>query len=207
MADLLPILLLLLLPAAPPERPGPGDVTPHACVGEGCAFGAWTADAPLEARTAWDRPSARVFALAAGERFEALDGVVVVEEAGTVEALRPVRVTLFPHGAEGPARPLELKPGDRLEVLRYLGEGFMVLRHGGALYEDTAFWEWRERTDRTDLWMTRKPRAWWWVKARNGRAQEGWVRLKVCYPWDEDTKECPASLVSGFSVLDGSAGR
>lgn len=200
--------LILPASAAPADAAeAPGAVTLHACVGEGCAFGWWKALARLDARSAWDKPSPTAFSVAPGEGFDALDGVVVVEEPGIVEVLRPFRVSLYPAGSDGPARVVPLKPGDRLEIMRYVGEGFMVIRHGSHLYEDSAFWEWREKDERTDLWMSRRPVAWWWVRAWNAKGQKGWIRLKVCYPWDDEIGECPASLVSGFSVLDGSGAR
>jgi len=202
----------LALPAAgaPTDakvEPGPGEVTLHACAGERCAFGRWKALGPLAARPAWDAPGQAAFTLAAGEPFDALDGVVVVETPGVVEVLRPVVISLIPHGKEGPAENLALEPGDRLEVLRPLGEGLMVLRHGTDLYEDAAFWEWRHKDKQTPLWMGNRPAAWWWVHVRNAKGQEGWIRLKVCYAWDPEIKECPASLVEGYSVPEGSGVR
>ena len=136
-----------------------------ACPFECCTYRTWTVERATEVRSARDPGAAIAFRLSAGEKVEALNGVVVVSRAGRGRAPRDATVQGVP-----------LRAGDEVAILHPVGEGFWSVWRVGRTFNAqvgdpqpaTSRWQ-------PEVQMVEKPEFTWWVQVRDARGRTGWT--------------------------------
>jgi hypothetical protein len=167
-------LLLCVAATARAATPAAAPVLPYldwgACPFECCTYREWTAAHAVDAFATRDVHGTRRFELAAGERVQALTGVVVTTRAGVAEVIAPVQLG---YRADGTGPALSLVPGERLYLLHDQGEGSVLFWYHGQTYAEmipapgaNAPLTVRVRSQATSEW---------WVQVRNAAGQTGWV--------------------------------
>ena len=166
--------LLLAGNVASQERPPMPFEDPGACPFEGCVYREWTAKRPTTARLRRSASSPIAFRLKAGERVQAITGVVVITKPGIVRFTKPWT-----------AGPVHAEPGEMMYLLTYEGEGFITAWFKGAIVRGV---------DQTNFIgcgpvpgvpspaprecvadVTQYPVQVWWAQLRNSRGQLGWT--------------------------------
>jgi len=128
--------VLAILPVAAQERihPGPPPALPYydwkACPFEGCVYREWTSKTAVALYDTWKPSRQRLRDLPAGEKVQALTGVVITLRPGVIRLDRD----LDP----------DLKKGDTLLTYTYEGEGFSSVWFKGAFRNefDISFAKW-----------------------------------------------------------------
>jgi hypothetical protein len=136
------------------------------CPFEGCTYQAWTTKQEVLVRAEPSLTARELFRLPGGQQVEGLTGVVITEEAGQVEILKPIRIG---YSTEGKGPLLNMKAGEKLYILGWLGEGAGLFWYKGKTYildYDYA---------RTEIKYGPPPKNQWWVKIRDKQGREGWV--------------------------------
>src|SRR5215831_17323689 len=116
-------LVVALLPwlAANPAAAAEAPPSPYfdwgACPFECCAYREWSAMRQTPVLAQRRRSSETAFVLAAGDKVQALTGVVVTTKPGRIVATAPIRL-----GED--ENNVTLRAGDTLFLLRPMGEGF-----------------------------------------------------------------------------------
>jgi hypothetical protein len=64
---------------------------------------------------------------------------------------------------------VDLRKGDTIYLLTYLGEGYNRIWYKGRTTEADTF-------DQSKFRVTQTPRSVWWVKVKNSRGQIGWSK-------------------------------
>ncbi|KIQ81075.1 hypothetical protein [Aeromonas sp. L_1B5_3] len=136
------------------------------CPFEGCTYQQWTTKQEVIARAKPSWTAKALFKVPRGKKVEGLTGVVIVEKAGTVKILKPVKLGYNDKG-EGPL--LNLKAGEQLYTLASIGEGAMRFWYKGKTY--TLDYDY----GRTQIKYGATPKSQWWVKIRDQQGREGWV--------------------------------
>jgi hypothetical protein len=129
-----------------------------ACPFECCTYRDWDVTEPTIMRKAMNDRSRVAFRLKKGERVVGLTGVVITTRPGVARVLK----------AEKLGR-VDLRKGDTVYLLTYLGEGYNRIWHKGRTTEADTF-------DPAKFRVTQAPRSVWWVKVKNRRGQIGWSR-------------------------------
>jgi hypothetical protein len=141
-----------------------------ACPFECCTYQDWTATQVTAVLKERRSTSAVLFALKAGDKAHAVTGVVVTTVPGIIKIHEAITV-----GEKG--HEIRLRPGDRVYMLHYQGEGFGLFWFNGSPFSDQ-FWS-------DDLGMVpgtsafeviQLPRTIWWIKIRNSLGQTGWTQ-------------------------------
>lgn len=143
-----------------------------ACPFEGCTYRDWTvlADTPLLAER---RDTARVITrVRRGGVARALTGVVVTTRPGHAVVVRQMAIG---------RRQMTVRPGDRVLLLHYLGEGYWKYWLRGVIDEefmpDQPSCKNNPRlVNECGIQMGEPPHTVWWVKVRARNGQEGWTR-------------------------------
>lgn len=152
--------------AAPPPTGVPVPYEARgACPFECCTYRTWSVERPTEVRSARDAGAAIAFRLAAGEKVEALTGVVVVSRPGRGRAPR-----------DAPVQGMPLRAGDEVAILHPVGEGYWSVWRGGRTANaqvggpPPAGGRWQAEVE-----MLEKPVFTWWVQVRDARGRIGWT--------------------------------
>lgn len=164
----IPLLLGLLPTSLWAQAQAPEVVVDQGlCPFECCQYGAWTS---IRNVAAYRSPASRrpAFAIPKGTALTAVTGYV-----------RSVGTPFVVHRARPPYRP-----GDRLIVYAYLGEGAFSIWHDGERYaEDLGFSPYggtggTRCTDAKHCWgtLTGELRSDWWVQVRLASGKTAWVR-------------------------------
>lgn len=155
-------LLIVLFGCGAAFAQSPGPRMPYvdkgACPFECCTYRDWTVDKATSIHRDMSDASPIINRLKKGERVKGLTGTVITTRAGEIRVLKNTKLG-----------NLNLKRGDRLYMLTYLGEGFSKIWYKGRIVEDEA---WDEKLFK----QLRSPSAVWWVKVRNRKGQTGWSR-------------------------------
>lgn len=154
------------LPKVPYEDHG-------ACPFECCTYRTWTVKAATQVRTDRRDTAPVAFRVRAGEQVDGITGVVVTRKLGRATIQKPIVVD--PEG-------LELRPGDVVHVVNYIGEGFWKIWARGRLHhvelagkQQTCAGDDREPVT-CAAQIVEEPETVWWAKVRNRAGQEGWTR-------------------------------
>lgn len=159
-------------PAPPATAPG-AEVERGVCPFECCTYGRWSALAELPAYAAEADTSRVAFRLQRGEEFTARTGNVHISPVGL--AVARDTFTLTPPNDRAPIR---LSPGDTVQVLSPVGEGFFRVRVDGRVVEAEGFWAMtRPGRTRPVGKLLRAPGWSWWVEVENARGETGWLRM------------------------------
>jgi hypothetical protein len=107
-----------------------------------------------------------------GERVRGVTGVVVTTKLGRAVVVRQRTIG---------RRKILVRPGDRVDLLHYLGEGYWKYSLHGIIDEefipDQPSCKDNSRLyDECSIQMGEVPETVWWVKIRTRKAQEGWTR-------------------------------
>ena len=154
------------LPKVPYEDHG-------ACPFECCTYRTWTVNAETPVRTDRRDSAPVAFRVRAGEQVDGLTGVVVTTKLGRATIREPIVVD---------SDKLELRPGETVYVINYIGEGVWKIWVRGRLYhleiagkEETCGAPAPEPGP-CAAQIVEEPRTVWWAKVRNRTGQEGWTR-------------------------------
>jgi hypothetical protein len=143
-----------------------------ACPFEGCTYRAWSVLAETRLLAA-RRDDARVVTrVQPGERVRGVTGVVVTTKLGRAVVIRQRKIG---------RRQMLVHPGDRVDLLHYLGEGFWKYSLRGIIDEefipDQPSCHANSRLfEECSIQMGEPPETVWWVKIRTRKGQEGWTR-------------------------------
>jgi hypothetical protein len=135
-----------------------------ACPFECCTYREWTAVTAIPLVEEQRGRGEPVRTIAAGERFQADSGNVVITSFGVVA----VEDTVVGEGQK------KLVPGDTVVILEPRGEGYFSVWRNGEIVNVEGFWNTEESTSRgVPLGEYRKE---WWVHATTQQGQRGWFR-------------------------------
>ncbi|HEX8788257.1 MAG TPA: hypothetical protein VF793_18875 [Telluria sp.] len=154
---------LAIAQALPPNPYESWGVCPFEC----CTYREWTADADIPVHEKRSEQSRILYRLRAGERVDALTGVVVARNPAPIHIDHVVRDG-FTNGSERPL--LSLKPGDVVYMLAPLGEGFYLFWYQGKVYHsgiDLAAMPGVEGKGMSLIW---------WKQVRNKAGKTGWTQ-------------------------------
>ena len=164
------------------------------CPFECCTYGRWRALAEIPVYAAEADTSRVAFRLRRSEEFTARTGNVHVDPVGL--AVARDTITLTP---PQDSKPIRLSPGDTVQVLSPVGEGFFRQRVKGRVVEAEGFWAMtRIGAKRPVGELLRRPAWSWWVQVENAKGQSGWlamdsIRGKI---WGADACAGPAPPAS-----------
>jgi hypothetical protein len=137
-----------------------------ACPFECCVYRTWTVRRATDVRATRERDAPVAFTPPAGEKVEALTGVVVVSRPGRARASREVAI-------EGLGT---LRPGDEVSVLHPLGEGYwLVWRDGKKGSAQVGPKSARPGPWDPELNPIEAPAFRWWVQVRDAKGRTGWT--------------------------------
>jgi hypothetical protein len=143
-----------------------------ACPFEGCTYRPWSVLAETRLLAA-RRDGARVVTrVQPGESVRGVTGVVVTTKLGRAVVVRQRTIG---------RRKMLVRPGDRVDLLHYLGEGYWKYSLRGIIDEefipDQPSCKDNSRLfDECSIQMGEVPATVWWVKIRTRKGQEGWTR-------------------------------
>ena len=145
-----------------------------ACPFEGCVYREWVANAPVEIRADRTLTAPVAFAVGAGEKVTAVNGVVITTRPGRVEFDSP-------HDIDASGGRIHIESGQSLYLLTSQGEGFMKAWFDGRLYEgvDTATFSNGACAAGPRPCVGRIVEPWqfeWWLQVRNAAGKVGWTR-------------------------------
>jgi hypothetical protein len=129
-----------------------------ACPFECCTYRRWDVKLPTVVRSAMSDSAPIAFRLKRGERVRGLTGVVITTTPGKLRVLKDTTLS-----------EKNLRAGDELYLLTYLGEGFSKIWFNGTIFEGDPY---EPATYKT----IQEPKATWWVKVRNRAGKIGWSR-------------------------------
>jgi hypothetical protein len=143
-----------------------------ACPFECCGYRDWTTEKTTALRASPDSKAKIIGAAFSGDAVLGLTGEVVTSRPGSF------RVTAEHVGADG----TRYRPGDRVYVYTYLGEGVMRVWYAGSMHEEEVYFMHANPddspmcTDRKMCWGRQEawPESDWWVKVRTGDGVTGW---------------------------------
>jgi hypothetical protein len=143
-----------------------------ACPFEGCVYREWPvlADTRLLADRRDDAPV--IARVQRGAIVQGLTGVVVTTKLGRANVVRQVTIG---------DRRIAVQPGDRVDLIHYLGEGvFKIWVRGGIdaefIPDETSCKRSPQLFDRCGIQMGELPETVWWARVRTKDGQEGWTR-------------------------------
>jgi hypothetical protein len=158
------------------QAPQPGPPMPYedhgACPFECCSYRTWVVERDTRILAERTDGAGTVFVARRGQQVEGLTGVVVTTKLGRAVVRRPTTIGL---------RALEVKPGDQIRILNYMGEGVWKLWIQGVVDEDEIptpkdpCYDGRTRIP-CAIVMTDEPVYVWWAKVRSAAGLEGWTR-------------------------------
>ena len=153
-----------------------GPRLPHvdygACPFEGCTYRAWSVldDTRLLAAR---RDNARVVTrVESGATVRGVTGVVVTTKLGRAVVVRQRTIG---------RRQILVRPGDRVDLLHYVGEGYWKYSLRGVIDEEfipdqPSCKDNSRLVNECSIQMGEVPETVWWVKIRTRKGQEGWTR-------------------------------
>ena len=149
-----------VLPPNPYESWG---VCPFEC----CTYREWTADAEIPVHEKRSAQSRILYRLHAGERVDALTGVVVTRNPAPIHVDHAVKDG-FTDASDRPR--LSFKPGDVVYMLAPLGEGFYLFWYQGKVYRSGSELAALPGVEGKRMTLT------WWKQVRNKAGKTGWTR-------------------------------
>ena len=153
--------------AAAEERVPREFVARGACPFECCVYGEWTLRTDATLRESAARSSEIVTTLTEGTTVRADSGMVIVRPGLLVMTRTSPRANL--------GDTVTFQPGDTVELLDYVGEGFRRVRWHGRELQVEEFWRY---SDSTAARVLREPEQHWWAYFTHPSSQRrGWVLM------------------------------
>ena len=165
--SLLLALLFQLDPALVPQKrakPPLPKIDENACPFEGCQFGKWTAQQPVQLYSVWTSDRKPLRSLEKNESVDAMTGIHVTIEPSEIQVTAPMP-------------EYDLKPGDTIFEYMYLGEGVFNAWFNGFWVEDfdgsrvSGLGCNRNCTAK----LMKEGRTEWWVKIKTSDGTIGWT--------------------------------
>ncbi len=103
-----------------------------------------------------------LFELHDGEAFDAIKADMVVDQVGIARVVKPYD---------------ELKPGERIRIYDYEGEGDYGVWVHGRMTTYSCFWD-EKQSETSEAVLERPPEMTWWVRVRNSKGKTGWLGLR-----------------------------
>ena len=130
-----------------------------ACPFECCTYRQWTVEKPTAIRREMNSTSATLFSVKKGEKVQGMTGVVITSKPGVVKILKNTKIG-----------EINVKRGETVYALTYLGEGFFRIWRKGKLIEGDI------SGDSKLFKFVNQPVSVWWVKIKNRRGKIGWSK-------------------------------
>ncbi len=138
---------------------------PGACPFECCQYAEWTATTRQKAYTKPSAAASQAFTVRAGEKVQALTGVVITRKTGLVVVRRQ---TTF--------RDVTVPAGARLYVLHLMGEGDALFWYKGAAHTGELYASSVHKGNSHHPWdVLSVPQTQWWVKVMTRKGAFGWI--------------------------------
>jgi len=125
------------------------------------------------------------------QQLTAETGFVVTSKTGITKVLKAIKLGYDKDSKDPAPKPLlDLKPGELLYTLHYLGEGFDLFWYKGKVYSDQIS---SGKVDpdppapELNLQVLSLPEADWWVKVRTKEGRIGWIKNP---PYFENSDAC-----------------
>jgi len=156
----------------------PGPPVPYedvgACPFEGCVYREWIANAQVDVRSGRRPNDPIAYTLRAGDRVQALTGIVVTIKPGRVQFKAQADL-----GSSSGA--VHVEPGETLYLLTYHGEGETTAWFKGRLYDWLDGSEFfnavcEDQPASCNGSIVERPQRVWWVRLRSLRGRLGWSR-------------------------------
>lgn len=176
---LLALLIAILIPftALAQTRPPLPYEDVGACPFECCTYREWVAQKRTAIHQSRNPNSPVLFTVAAGQRIQAVTGVVVTTKAGEISIKKPIVLSAYSRNDDKP-KPIQARPGDILYLLTYQGEGsYFVWFKGENFSIDVAevIHQNEESVPPGTSINIPRPTSSWWVKMKNRQGQIGWT--------------------------------
>jgi hypothetical protein len=149
--------------ALPPNPYESWGVCPFEC----CTYREWTADTDIPVHEKRSEQSRILYHLHAGERVDALTGVVVTRNPAPIHIDHAVKDG-FTKASKRPL--LSFKPGDVVYMLAPLGEGFYLFWYQGKVYRSGIELAALPGVKGDGMTLT------WWKQVRNKAGKTGWTQ-------------------------------
>jgi hypothetical protein len=182
---------LTALPAFGQEQPPLPYIDQGACPFECCTYRLWKAKEVVVAYVEPKEGAPVAFTIKKRQQVTAETGFVVTSKAGITKVLKPIKLGYEKDSKDPTPKPLlDLKPGELLYTLHYLGEGFDLFWYKGKVYSDQI------SSDKPDpsppapernLQVLSRPVDAWWVKVRTKEGRVGWIKDP---PYFENSDAC-----------------
>ena len=137
------------------------------CPFECCTYREWTADTDIPVHATRSEQSRILYHLHAGERVDALTGVVVTRNPPPIYIDHAVKDG-FTKASKHPL--LSFKPGDVVYMLAPLGEGFYLFWYQGKVYRSGIGLAALPGVEGNGMTLT------WWKQVRNKTGKTGWTQ-------------------------------
>lgn len=160
------ILAVISISAMAAEKPQLPYFDWGACPFECCTYQEWETTVPVIAKDKPAENGTEVFRLEANTPVTGITGVVITTETSAARVQKPTKLG-FVKGGDG--RMLNLKPGDVIYPLHYLGEGFWLFWHEGHFYSDELGGPY--------ISIGTEPRTVWWVQFKDKQGRTGWTKV------------------------------
>jgi hypothetical protein len=176
----LSVVFLITILGVASEQPPLPYIDEGACPFECCTYREWTANEDVIAFAEPKDGASFAFTIKAGSKVTAETGFVVTSKAGVTRILKPIKLGYEHNSDVPPPEPeLDLKSGELLYTLHYLGEGYDLFWYQGKLYSDQIS---ASKPDAdppppdATLQVVSLPVSDWWVKIQAQDGRVGWIR-------------------------------
>jgi hypothetical protein len=144
-----------------------------ACPFEGCVYRQWTATDSVAVRAERSADAPVIFTVDAGQRVDAMTGVVVTTSPGRVRFRKQVDL---PSGGGA----IHVEPGEDLQVLSFHGEDVFTAAFQGVVYPSTDGSTFlntacEEQPHRCIGELVAAPESVWWVQLKDAAGRTGWT--------------------------------
>jgi hypothetical protein len=173
-------MLILIIACIPSAHSGATPKLPYiddgACPFEGCVYGKWKATEEVMALKEPKNAAPLAFTIKKDEQVNALTGFVVTNKVGISKVIKPIKMGYLQNSSDNEEK-LNLKPGEIIYTLHYMGEGFDLFWYQGKIYSD-------EISDEPNpnpspdllLQVISRPDYDWWVEIENQKSEIGWIK-------------------------------
>lgn len=184
-------IVLTALSAFGQEPPPLPYIDKGACPFECCTYRLWKAKEVVVAYVEPKEGASVAVTIKKRQQVTAETGFVVTSKAGITKVLKPIKLGYDKDSKDPVPKPLlDLKPGELLYTLHYLGEGFDLFWYKGKVYSDQISSHEPDPdppAPEQNLQVLSPPVDAWWVKVRTKEGRVGWIKNP---PYFENSDAC-----------------
>lgn len=145
------------------------------CPFECCQYGQWTARSRAKAFAEQSKTAPVAFTIRAGQKVQAVAGVVVTRRVGVVRMQTTTTFNVVDFETNKPSK-LTIPAGKEVYTLHLIGEGVALFWYQGAAYSTELYAETVHLGNVNFPWDVRSlPVTEWWVKVKDAHGAIGWL--------------------------------